>query len=72
MKWKRALRVLCNRRIPIKLKEKSYESIIWPAVLFGTECWSIKKQHVYKMNVVYMRMLKWISVNIGFKMKESP
>ena len=52
MKWKRASRVLCNRRIRIKLKEKSYESIIWLVVLFGTKCWSIKKQHVYKMSVV--------------------
>ena len=27
-------------------------------MLYGTKCWVIKKQHIYKMSVVEMRMLK--------------
>ena len=30
-------------------------------MLYGTECWAVKKQHFHKMSVVEMRMLRWIS-----------
>ncbi len=32
------------------------------AMLYGTECWTIKK-HVHKINVVEMKILSWISGN---------
>ena len=47
MKWRRTLGVLCDRRIPIKLKE----NFIRPVMLCGTEYWAVKKQHIHKMNV---------------------
>ena len=31
-------------------------------MMFGTKCWVIKKQHVHKMSVVEMRMLKRIKL----------
>ncbi|CAL5439689.1 unnamed protein product [Camellia sinensis] len=33
---------------------------IRPAMLYGTECWATKKQHVDKMSVAEMRMLRWM------------
>ena len=33
-------------------------------MLYGTECWAVKKQHVQKMSVVEMRMLRWMSGKI--------
>ena len=33
-------------------------------MLYGTECWVVKKQHIHKMSVVEMRMSKWIGGNI--------
>ena len=30
-------------------------------MLYGTECWAVKKQHVQKMSVAEMRMLRWMS-----------
>ena len=32
-------------------------------MLYGTECWVIKKQHINIMSVAEMRMLRWISGN---------
>ena len=32
-------------------------------MLYGTKCWVVKKQHIYKMSVVEMRRLRWISGN---------
>ncbi|KAM1720706.1 hypothetical protein ACFX12_022337 [Malus domestica] len=51
MKWKSASSVLCNRRRPLKLKGKFYRTAIRPAMLYGTECWAVKHQHVHKMGL---------------------
>ncbi|KAM1006091.1 hypothetical protein ACFX2I_002875 [Malus domestica] len=59
MKWKSAFGVLCDRRMPLKLKGKFYRMAIRSAMLYGTECWAVKHQHVHKMGVAEMRMLRW-------------
>ncbi|KAM1295577.1 hypothetical protein ACFX2H_015354 [Malus domestica] len=51
---------LCDRRMPLKLKGKFYRTAIRPAMLYGTECWAVKHQHVHKMGVAEMRMLRWM------------
>ncbi|KAM1306512.1 hypothetical protein ACFX2H_008887 [Malus domestica] len=51
MKWKSASRVLCDRRRPLKLKGKFYRTAIRSAMLYGTECWAVKHQHVHKMGL---------------------
>ena len=33
---------------------------IRPPMFYGTKCLTFKKQHVSKMNVVEMRMLRWM------------
>ena len=38
---------------------------IRPAMLYGTECWAVKKQYVSKMNVAEMRMLRWMCGKTG-------
>ena len=37
MKWKSALRVLCDHKFLIKLKGKFYKIAIRPAMLYGIE-----------------------------------
>ena len=51
---------MCNRCIPLKLKKKNYKTTIRPVMLYGTKCWTVKKQYVSKMNVAEMRMLRWM------------
>ena len=36
MKWKSASAMLCDRRVPLKLKEIFYRTAIRPAMLYGT------------------------------------
>nr|GEV85861.1 retrovirus-related Pol polyprotein LINE-1 [Tanacetum cinerariifolium] len=48
MKWRAASRVLCDRRIPLKLKGKFYMVAIRPAMLYGSECWPITKAQANK------------------------
>jgi DNA-binding CsgD family transcriptional regulator len=32
-------------------------------MLYGIECWTVKKQHIHKMSAAEMKMLRWISEN---------
>ena len=46
LKWRRATGVLCDRNIPLWLKEKFYRTTIRLALLYDTECWAIKRYHM--------------------------
>jgi hypothetical protein len=46
LKWHQASGVLCDSRVPLKLKGKFYRTAIRPAILYGAECWSTKRRHV--------------------------
>jgi hypothetical protein len=60
MKWRQASGVLCDKRVPQKLKGKFYRTTIRPAMLYGAECWPTKRRHVQQISVAEMRMLRWI------------
>ncbi|AQK78905.1 Retrovirus-related Pol polyprotein LINE-1 [Zea mays] len=60
LKWRQAAGVLCDHRVPRKLKGKFYRTAIRPAMLYGAECWPTKRRHVQQLSVAEMRMLRWI------------
>ncbi|KAH1265348.1 LINE-1 retrotransposable element ORF2 protein [Glycine max] len=60
MKWRKASGVLCDAKVPIKLKGMFYRTAVRPAILYGTECWAVKSQHEKKVGVAEMRMLRWM------------
>ncbi|XP_021974416.1 uncharacterized protein LOC110869471 [Helianthus annuus] len=59
-RWRAATGVLCDKRFPDKLKGKFYRVAIRPSMLYGTDCWAIKKIHARKLEVAEMRMLRWM------------
>ena len=59
LKWRQASGILCDRRVPQKLKGKFYRTAIRPAMLYGAECWPTKRRHVQQLSVAEMRMLWW-------------
>ncbi|KAG5600808.1 hypothetical protein H5410_032178 [Solanum commersonii] len=60
MKWRLASGVLCDKKIPSRLKGKFYRVVVRPALLYGAECWPVKNAHVQKMHVAEIRMLRWM------------
>ncbi|KAF3618962.1 putative UDP-glucose 6-dehydrogenase 1-like [Capsicum annuum] len=60
MKWKLASGVLCDKKVPPKLKGKFYRVVVRPALLYGAECWPVKNSHIQRMKVAEMRMLRWM------------
>ena len=63
LKWRSAKGVLCDRNIPLQLKEKFYRTAIRPSLLNDIECWDIKRYHAQKMSVADMCMLRWMCGN---------
>ncbi len=47
-KWRSASALLCDRKVPLKLKGKFYRTAIRPALLYGTECWATKYENEQK------------------------
>ncbi|KAF3631765.1 putative pre-mRNA-processing factor 6-like [Capsicum annuum] len=60
MKWKLTSRVLCDKKVPPKLKGKFYRVAVRPGMLYGAECWPVKNSHIQKIKVAEMRMLSWM------------
>ncbi len=44
MKWKQLTGVLCDKNVPIKLKDKVYKTVIKPTMTYGAECWAVRKK----------------------------
>jgi len=59
-KWKYASGVLWDKRMPVGLKGRVYRMVVRPAVLYGYECWPIKKTQVQRLKAAGMRMLRWM------------
>ena len=59
LRWRAATGVLCDKKVPLKLKGKFYRAAIRPAMLYGSECWAVKKAHERKLKAAEMRMLRW-------------
>ncbi|PHT59458.1 Triose phosphate/phosphate translocator, chloroplastic [Capsicum baccatum] len=64
MKWKLAAGVLCDKKVPPKLKGKFYRVVVRPTILYGAECWPVKNSHIQKMKVTEMRMLRWMFIHL--------
>ena len=55
--------MLCDKKFPRRLKGKFYRVAIRPALLYGTECWPVKKVFEQRMEVTEMCMLRWMCGN---------
>ncbi|XP_009601979.1 uncharacterized protein [Nicotiana tomentosiformis] len=63
IKWKLSFGVWCDKKVPPRQKGKFNKVVVRPTMLYGAVCWPVKNAHVQQMQVVEMRMLRWMYGN---------
>ena len=58
--WKICSGVLCDRKMPVKLKGKVYKTVVRPALVYGAETWATTRGQEARLEVNEMRMLRWM------------
>ncbi|XP_047984428.1 uncharacterized protein LOC125224952 [Leguminivora glycinivorella] len=59
-KWREVTGVICDPKMPVKLKGQVYKSIIRPVLLYGSEAWPVLERHKQLLRVTEMNMLRWM------------
>ena len=44
MKWREMSGIICDRKIPRKLKSKIYRTVLRLVRLYGAKCWTMRKK----------------------------
>ena len=57
--WRKISGVICDRRLPARVKGKVYSSVVRPAMLYGLETLAVTKKQVEEMKVAEMKMLRF-------------
>ena len=57
--WRRVSGVICDKRLPARVKGKVYSSVVRPAMVYGLETVAVTKQQVEEMEVAEMKMLRF-------------
>ena len=60
LKWRAATGVFIDKKFPSRLKGKFYRVAIRLTLLYGTECWPVKKVFEQRMEVTEMCILRWM------------
>ena len=43
----------------MKLKSKLYKTVVRPAMVYGSECWTLRQQEEQRLHTTEMKMLRW-------------
>ena len=57
--WRRVSGVICDRRLPARVKGKVYSLVARPAMVYGLEMVAVTKKQVEEMKVTEMKMLRF-------------
>ena len=57
--WRKVSGVICDRRLPARIKGKVYSSVLRPAMVHGLETVAVTKKQMEEMEVAEMKMLRF-------------
>ena len=57
--WRRVSGVICDRRLPARIKGKVYSSVVRPAMVYGLEAVAVTKKQVEEMEVAETKMVRF-------------
>ncbi|XP_017221151.1 uncharacterized protein LOC108197925 [Daucus carota subsp. sativus] len=63
LRWRATTGVLCDKNVPLKLKDKYYRVAIGPSLLYSSKCWPLRKVQERRLETAGMRMLRWLCGN---------
>ena len=58
-RWRKVSGIICDRRLPARVKEKVYSLWVRPAVVYGLETRAATKKQVEEMEAAEMKMLRF-------------
>ena len=58
--WRGLSVVICDQKVPVKLKNKLYKTVIRSTLIYGSECWALHRTEQQRMHTTEMKMLRWI------------
>lgn len=58
LKWKQNSGVLCDKRMPPKLKGKIYTTVVRPALTYGSKCWTMYDKFGRDLTTAEMKMCR--------------
>ena len=59
MSWKKVSGVLCDKKLPARVKGKMCKGVVRPAMLYGMETVAVTERHVRKIKVAELKMVRW-------------
>ena len=57
--WTTVLGVICDRRLPARVKGKVYSSVVRPAMVYGLETVAVTKKQVEEIKAAWMKMSRF-------------
>ena len=57
--WRKVSGVICDRRLPARVKGKVYSLVVRPAMVYGLQTVAVTKKQVEEMEVTKMKMLRF-------------
>ena len=57
--WRRVSGVICDKKLPARVKGKVYNSVVRPAMVYGLETVAVTKKQVEEMEVAEMKILRF-------------
>ena len=58
-RWRRVSGVICDRRLPARVKGKMHSSVVRPEMVYGLATVAVTKKKAEKMEVAEMKMLRF-------------
>ena len=57
--WREVSGVICDRRLPVRVKGKVYSSVVRLAMVYGLEMVAVTKKQVEEMKIAEIKMLRF-------------
>ena len=57
--WRKVSGVICDRRLPARVKGKVYSSVVRPAMMYGLETVAVTKKQMEEMEVTEIELLRF-------------